>query len=184
MFSHPQVLQKIVFSKGSIVNLIKNSDFIKVWHQRNVGKIQHHIVDATRSAHLGFSKHRFDSTQRPLGRCILEFEALVLTAQQVAESRRGSKEADSAIDFLRFLTPERLLLLAMASDAGDELYEFVLTLDKEDVENELLARHCSEFLERIALLFGPTRQYFKPWQKHKPISSNNIKQQNCCSQLC
>ena len=55
-----------------------------------------------------------------------------------------------------------MLILAMASDAGDELYEFVLKLDKEDVDNELLARHCSEFLERIALLFGPSRHSNPP----------------------
>eukprot|EP00959_Pyramimonas_sp_CCMP1952_P332435 6961377-Pyramimonas_sp.AAC.1 len=123
-----------------------------------MGKITEPIVNSTRSADLGYSKQRFDSTQRPLGRCVLEFEALLLTAQQIAESRKGSAESAQATEFLEFVTPERWIILAMAADAGDELHQFVLKMDRGDVENELVARQCNEFLERIALLFGQPRE--------------------------
>ena len=155
-----EVLDKVIFMKGSIVNKIKNSDFFKVWHQRNIGKVSKKIINSDRSAQLGYSKQRFDSTQRPLGRCVLEFEALIMTAQQIAEARKGTAEGEQACGFLEYINTERMLILAMGADAGDEVYEFVLQLDKEDVENELLNRRCNEFLERIALLFGPERQCF------------------------
>ena len=63
-----------------------------------------------------------------LGRCILEFEALVLTAQQVAETRRGTKEAERAIDVLQFLSPEAYFNMCSYCFLLLYIYIFVIVL--------------------------------------------------------
>ena len=86
-----------------MANLVTNNDFFKVWHQRNIGKVSNKVINSTRSADLGFSKQRFDNPQEPMGRCILKLEALIVTMQQIAESRRGSDEAQRAFEFLEYI---------------------------------------------------------------------------------
>ena len=47
----------------------------------------------TKVAKLKLAKHRADSAQKPLGRMILLFEAMWLTAEFIVNSRPATKEA-------------------------------------------------------------------------------------------
>ena len=63
--------------------------------------------------------HRFDSLQRPLGRFVLFFDAVVELAVQLAMSRTGRPQED-AINFLDYIDEEKCIQLAMLADAADE----------------------------------------------------------------
>ena len=54
------------------------------------------------------AKHRFDSSATPTSRLILLHEAVILTAQQIADVRKGKREATTATDFLLNATPAHI----------------------------------------------------------------------------
>ena len=59
------VANTIVIAKGSIVQLIQNSELFKCWWQEFNIRIQGGAVNGKRIKDLNFAKHRFNSTQRP-----------------------------------------------------------------------------------------------------------------------
>ena len=122
---------------------------------------ERNISTSHKIKNLSCTKVRFDSTARPLARACLHWEALLAAAQVISRRRRGKPESRVAEDFLDFMSEERLLLLAMMSDAMDEALLHLRHYDRDEVDPADLPFHNERFLQRIALLFcGDNPQCF------------------------
>ena len=102
---------------------------------------------------LGLAKQRFDSTQKPLARTILYFDALMMTACWISVNRQGQPEAQHADRFLKFVNEERVLQLAMAVDAGDESIQLTRFLDTEAYDIAELPMQLYLFFNKLNALF-------------------------------
>ena len=71
---------------------------------------------------MPFAKQWFDSTAKPLGRCLLNLDAVINTMNIVCgEYPKTSKEHRGAAEFLHVLSQEaNLILLGTLADASDE----------------------------------------------------------------
>jgi hypothetical protein len=145
------VMDSFVLSKASFMHVLTNSHSIRARFEYHQHKAPERVIRTVRS--LCMAKQRFDSTQKPLGRLLLWLDAVVCTAVEVARDRKGQPEGDKASVFLDLLTEERLVVLAMLADAGDEAMALTRYLDCESFETELLTEEISRFLERIRWLF-------------------------------
>ena len=98
-------------------------------------KKQYCLVDSVQSSvqHMPFAKQRFDSTAKPLGRCLLNLDAVISTMNIVCgEHPTTSKEHRGAAEFLHAVSQEaNLILLGMLADASDECLLLTRLLDKE-----------------------------------------------------
>ena len=125
----------ILWSKASIVCLIQHSDVLTVWFRNNREKMTKVIGHAMRN--MSFARQRYDSTQRPVGRTVLNFEAIIMTAITIVSVRRTQTETRAAAIFLAFITEERIVTLGMMADAGDETIQIVRYGDSEDKETAM-----------------------------------------------
>jgi hypothetical protein len=103
---------------------------------------------------MSFAKPRFDSTAKPLGRCLLNLDAVISTMDIVCgEYPATSKEHRGAAEFLHVLSQEaNLVLFGMLADASDEL----LALDPVLRQGGLQARRdgrADSIQSEIAVLF-------------------------------
>ncbi len=69
---------------------------------------------------LRAAKHRFESSQKPMGRSVLYLEAMLASSSQMYRDRRKvDKVGVAAFTFLNFITEEVVLMIALMADAGD-----------------------------------------------------------------
>eukprot|EP00969_Alexandrium_andersonii_P071039 3137440-Alexandrium_andersonii.AAC.1 len=80
-------------------------------------------------------------------------EALVLTAVDVYAQRKGTEPSKTAEDWLTWVNEEKLLLLAMMSDAGDELLQLIRFLDTESHDTARVCVSIQHFLNTCSALF-------------------------------
>ena len=115
---------------------------------------------------MSFAGHRFDSLQKPLGRIVLNLEAIISYCHIVSRDRGpSSAEGQGCGAFLNALTEESVILLGMIADASDECMMVTRLMDREifDVGNmwsELDAFHLRIehlFLKGKALTTGYTK---------------------------
>ena len=127
------VVQTLIFGKHSLTMLLQNSPDLTRWLESNLKRAPT-AVKATALA-SGIRKHRFDSSQMPMARAVLRHEANIMTAVQIAAARKGETAALCAEYFLLYISGkegmQRLLLLAMLTDAGDESAMVLRAQDKE-----------------------------------------------------
>ena len=71
------LLQHVIFGKDSIVALIQYSSVFQAWFQESIARQQAVPVSGQRVKNMSLAKQRFDSSQKPLGRTCLFFEAIV-----------------------------------------------------------------------------------------------------------
>ncbi len=102
---------------------------------------------------LRAAKHRFESTQKPAGRFILFFEAVLKTSYRIAKLRSGEDPGKRATDFLLGLSEERILQLALMADAGDEAMQLTRGANNEDADVAIFPDEIANFLHRTATLF-------------------------------
>lgn len=117
------VQTRFIFGSKSPIKLIKESEQFSAWFAANVQKLDAHLTAIL--AHRGikdlrFAAHRYDSSQKPFGRCVLFFHAVLATMVQISQARKGRPEGIAAAEFLHWLDNEKALQLAMMADAGDE----------------------------------------------------------------
>ena len=154
------VVERTVFAKNSPTRLIQHSEVFSEWFGNHIQMVSRKVTDSKRIRNMQLAKQRFDSTQRPLGRCVLFFEALLLTVVQIAENRKGREEAKHATAWLQWLTVERAVQLSLLADSGDEAMICTRFLDSEEVDYAQLPTECQRFLSRIISLFGPGSRCF------------------------
>ena len=147
-----EIVTTVVANRNSIVGLIQNSvEFVK-WFQDAKNSMSNVIGKKVKN--LSLAKHRCDSTSRPISRAVLNLHGLIKTADQIARLRRtGSREVDTAKEFLRFIDVERAIQLGMLADAGIEALHLTRLCDKENLATEDVGFWVSSTLSRIQMLF-------------------------------
>ena len=149
-----QVFSMLIQDKTSFANMVKWSpDFQNKFHAW-VQKMERSSLHGPRMRSLSYSKHRFNSTQKPLGRFVLLFEAIIMTALEINTARAGKKEGHAAADFLEFLSAERLVLVGMLADAGDECQQLTLDVESESYDVAQLGASVQRFVTAIDALFN------------------------------
>eukprot|EP00959_Pyramimonas_sp_CCMP1952_P026673 559685-Pyramimonas_sp.AAC.1 len=105
------MLDMVFHHSGSIVKTIDNSDTFSSWLRAAI-KLQQDRSGGDATG-LHFAAHRFDSIQKPMARFTLHLDAVLAVAQRIAQDRRSEKMGKRAYLFLKFLTPEVVLQVAM-----------------------------------------------------------------------
>ena len=147
-----EAINTCILAKSSIVQLIQNSEEFRDMYVA-AKKATRSEFDPD-SKNVAFAKHRWDSTTKPLGRFVLNFQAILAVANQITRLRRGKPEGKHAEDFLRFITNEKLLLLAMCADAADESNLLLRYVDQESYCVEEVPHQINMYLKRIGSLFN------------------------------
>jgi hypothetical protein len=142
-------IQKVISGKTSITKLIAYSENFRVMFNERARANTESKIDCRRLKDLNHAKHRFQSTQKPLGRFVLTFDALIATAVEISV-RRKNDPRKRAMDFLEGVTEEDYLTIAMLADAGDESAAIVSFL-ANDVAAVLEV--ISMYLHRIDHMF-------------------------------
>lgn len=150
-------LQKVadltIVKKTSITKRIHHSDIYRARFQKNVN-LQRYNPTATKYVKsLASANHRFDSHAKPFARCCVFFDALVMTAQQLQDERKGKAEGRDATNFLQELNPEFVLTLGLLADAGCENLALVRFFDDETFDKSKQSHEIPKFLNRIKWLF-------------------------------
>lgn len=118
-----------------------------------VGLLTASPIEGDRIKDLQSAKHRFASTQKPLGRFVLLLDAILATAHEIIDRRPGKAEATYAYEFLEMFDEEQFVTLAMLADAGDEAAALVRFFDSEAYDVASAPAEIRVFLERADLLF-------------------------------
>jgi len=148
-----RLANEVVMRNDSIVQLIHNSDVLRVHYSRNVRALQHNPIWNAQARSFPAAKHRFDTWSKPFATLCLTFDAVVATAQQVHEERRYEASGRHAKAFLSLLDEEMMISLGMMADAGDENMSLIRYLDSEYMDNTEISAECARFLDRITALF-------------------------------
>ena len=102
---------------------------------------------------MSLALHCFDSTAKPFTRCVVFFEAVLATAQSIADERKHQTEGKEAAAFLASVSVEECLTLGLLADAGEESLVLTRYLDSEQYEKATLQVELCNFLARIKSLF-------------------------------
>lgn len=138
----------------SIVQTIAHSSDVKRMFELHIANMET-ASDANikRIKDLQSAAHRFASSQKPLGRFVLYFPAIIMTAVEIQARRAGTDKALRATEFLTTICEERLLTLSMLADAGDEVAQVVRFFDAKDHDISQAPAVLGSFIRRIAELF-------------------------------
>ncbi len=150
------VQTRFIFGLKSPTRLIKNSDQFQAWFAENCQKLEAKFAAVLPNAgvrDLRFAPHRYDSSQKPFGRSVLFFHALLTTMIQIHQRRKGTEEGKAAYEFLFWIDNEKCLQQAMLADAGDENLVLTRLLDYEGFPADELAFDLAAFRDRIRALF-------------------------------
>ncbi|CAE7339470.1 unnamed protein product, partial [Symbiodinium sp. CCMP2456] len=101
---------------------------------KHCSELDSHAVTGKRIKSLQMRHHRFDSAQKPACRMILYIKPVILTAIYAAVHRS-------------------LVLLAMMSDAADEVITLLRVLDTENFEMAEISLEIDSMLSRLKYLF-------------------------------
>ena len=149
-------MQAVVLGQGSASRLLKNSRRLQCIFEGEFNK-QECLEDGGQSSvrNMSFAKQRFDSTAKPLGRCVLNLDAVISTMNIVCgEYPATSKEHRGAAEFLQVLSQEaNRILLGMSADASDECLLLTRFFDKEAFRLEEMAEQIAAFNLKFALAF-------------------------------
>ena len=152
-----RIMQAVVLGQGSASRLLKNSRRLQCIFEGEVKK-QDCLEDGVQSSvrNMSFAKQRFDSTAKPLGRCLLNLDAVISTMNIVCgEYPATSKEHRGAAEFLHVLSQEaNLILLGMLADASDECLLLTRFFDKEAFRLEDMAEQIAAFNLKLQWLFA------------------------------
>ena len=142
-----------VLGKKSVVQIIWNSHVFKEWFQNNCKHVETYDGQGNQVKNLKASKHRFESFQKPLGRLLLWLPAVIWTMHQITTEREGTTEATTMLQWVKHLSAEKLLMLAMMADASDEGLCLIRQVDDESTDIASLQSLVVCFLERTEMLF-------------------------------
>jgi hypothetical protein len=152
------ILQVVVLGEASVARLLKNSRRLQCLFEAEVAKqtrpgnaagIQSDVRN------MSFAKQRFDSTAKPLGRCMLNLEALTSTMDIICRGHQpATKEHRGAAAFLELLEERHVVLLGMMADASDEALLLTRFFDREAFRLEDMAEQLATFERKLEWLFA------------------------------
>lgn len=138
----------LVTRQDSLISTIQFSDVLSSTFEQFAKKLS-----SRRVHNLQFRKHRFNSVQRPTGRCILCFKAVVATAIFASTHRRNERDGARAEHFLEYINERRLILLSMMADAADEVSVLIRYLDSGNFDTAGVVSELQQFIGRVSALF-------------------------------
>ena len=153
-----QICDVVLFSKNSIAKLLCYSgDFADIFAQ----EVRQQTREGSAAALIGevknlsFAKQRFDSTAKPLGRCLWNLDALISTCHIILERRQPRSEpGKSCTRFIDLLSEEVVVLLGMLADASDECLLLTRFFDQGMFEVANMSTEVLGFKQRLNALFG------------------------------
>ena len=146
------LMSALLWSRGSLAKIVQFS----ASHQETFRRHQvRHMGQAEKTLkNLSYAEHRFDSSARPLGRMVVHFEALVLTAADIIRERPpNNKDHRGANRALDLLDTESMLQLGMVADACEIVVRFIRFLDKECFDISALPCHIQALKDSATDLF-------------------------------
>ena len=124
-----KMLAALLWSKASLAKIVQFSAPHQETFKRH--QIQHMGHAARTTKNLSYAEHRFDSSARPLGRMVVHFEALVLTAVDIIRERApNNKDHKGANRALDLLDTESMLQLGMVTDACEIVVRLFASLTR------------------------------------------------------
>ena len=119
-------------------------------YQRYVQASGSNVVQAGRVKNLSWAKHRFASLSKPLGRAILQLDALIGTALWLHIHRQEA----AATEFLDTMNERRLILAAMMADASDECLGLLRFFDTGTYDLADVSFEIQTFMSRLHVLYN------------------------------
>ena len=77
-------------------------------------------VAASRIRNIASAKHRFDTHAVPFKRGVVYWHALLRTAQQLQDERKGERDGKDAATWLQLVEEESCMQFAMLADSSEE----------------------------------------------------------------
>ena len=147
-----KLMARLLWSRGSLARLVQHSAQHQETFRRH--QVRHMGGAAATLRNLSYAAQRFDSTARPLGRMVIHFEALVMTAVDIIRERQpASREHQGANNALDMLNTESMLQLGMVADACEIVVRFIRFLDKECFDISALPCHIQTLRDSATDLF-------------------------------
>lgn len=145
---------KVIEGKGSLTNIIQNSDTLTQIFSDFVDRCLDCPVLGKQTRNLSRRAHRFDSYQKPLARFCLFAAAFFETATWISVHKKSDlKPFTAATDFLTWVTAEKLLLLAMCADGADESLMLTRHFDSESHDIAEIHAAAGSYVTRLKFLF-------------------------------
>ena len=143
------VMETAVLGKESISQAIENNDAFKEIFNSQVQRIVSSPVRGERVRNLQASKIRFASSQKPLGRMIIFFDAVWSTIEIIVTTKDGAKPKRITQHFIEWVTEEKLLCLGMMADAGDCTFEVTRFHDAGNADLSQVVEHLVRYVETL-----------------------------------
>ena len=150
------IMNTIVLGTGSVSRMLKNSRHLASIFEEEVSKQERLAGVQSSVRNMSFAKQRFDSTAKPLGRCLLNLDATISTMDIIC-ARRGtsSPEYKGAFQFLQLISNDaNLILLGMLADACDECLVLTRFFDREAFRLEEMVEQIDTFKRKLQWLFA------------------------------
>ena len=148
------LLQTAVLKQHSIVRQIKDSQPLRQIFVAEARSQTHRDDLITVVTDMSFAAQRFDSLQKPLGRIVLNLEALLSYCHVVTRERSAnSPEVPRCLEFLQCITEQNVLLLGMMADASDECMMLTRFMDRDTFDVGCVHVELQKFHDRINHLF-------------------------------
>ena len=149
----------VVGSPSSVSRLLKTSRHLASIFELEVAKPERLARVTSSVRNMSFAKQRFDSTSKPLGRCLLNLDALTNTMHSISSQRpSGSVEYTTAFKFLERISQERnLMLLGMLADASAACLVLTRFFDKEAFRLEAMVEQLEIFRAKAPMALCKAR---------------------------
>ncbi|CAE7442349.1 unnamed protein product, partial [Symbiodinium necroappetens] len=146
-----RVIEEWVTGANSVSQMIEHSNALASVYRSYVQKLEGLPINARRIKDLRAAKHRFASLQKPLGRAVLTFDAMLSTILWAAAHRSGA-ERDRCMSCLASLSEEGLILLAMSADIADENIRVLRLCDQEEFDAAEFPQELGCLIDRLHFL--------------------------------
>ena len=146
-----ELTRRLFVDKHRITQIIQHSD---VWRREFACFVERQEDGSGgRVINVRAAQHRHESKAKPRGRFVLNLDAFLQTALLIVADRHGQEVRKDAIAFLRDLTVEDAVQVAMLADAADEALLFTRQLDDENVDPGQLSAIVERFQTALRVLF-------------------------------
>ncbi|CAE7323992.1 unnamed protein product [Symbiodinium sp. CCMP2592] len=147
------VIDDWITGPDSVTQMIEHSTVLSSVYHTYCQKLESCPIHSKRIKDLRAAKHRFASLQKPLGRCVLTWDAVMSTLLWAAANRTGA-ERQRCVACLSTLTEERLILMAMCADVADENTRALRYVDSEDWDPAEWPKELGMLMDRLHFLIN------------------------------
>ena len=148
------LLQTAVLNPHSVVRQIKDSQPLRQIFVAEARSQPYRDDLITAVTDMSFAAQRFDSLQKPLGKIVLNLEALLSYCHVVTRERGAtSVEGQRCLEFLQCITEQNVVLLGMMADASDECMLLTRFMDRDTFDIGSVHVELQKFHDRINHLF-------------------------------